>query len=40
MSRKRTQALESLSHSAIVWFFVGLLLIAATAGVLGHVAMS
>ncbi len=40
MSRRRTQALDSLSHSAITWFFVGLLLIAAIAGLLGQVAIS
>lgn len=40
MSRKRTQALDSLNHSAITWFFVGLLMIAAIAGLLGQVAIS
>lgn len=39
MSRRRTPALESLSHSAVAWFFVGLLLIAAIAGLLGQVAI-
>jgi hypothetical protein len=38
MSRKRTHTLESVSDSAITWFFVGLLLIAAIAGVLGQVS--
>jgi hypothetical protein len=37
MSRKRTHTLESVSDSAITWFFVGLLLIAAIAGVLGQI---
>lgn len=40
MPRKPTQDLESLSHGAITWFFVGLLIIAAIAGVLGHVAIA
>jgi hypothetical protein len=40
MPRRRTQALESLSDSAITWFFVGLLVIAAIAGLLGQVAIS
>jgi len=39
MPRKRTQALASLSDSAITWFFVGLLLIAAIAGLLGQVGI-
>jgi hypothetical protein len=38
MSRKRTHSIEGLSDSAITWFFVGLLLIAAIAGLLGQVA--
>lgn len=38
MSRRRTQALEGLGDSAITWFFVGLLLIAAIAGLLGQVS--
>jgi hypothetical protein len=37
MSRKRVQALGGLSDSAITWFFVGLLVIAVIAGVLGQV---
>ena len=36
MSRKRTSTLEAYSDSAITWFFVGLLLIAAIAAVLGQ----
>jgi hypothetical protein len=40
MPRRRTQALESLNDSAITWFFVGLLVIAAIAGLLGQVAIS
>ena len=31
MSRKRTQTLEGLTDSAVTWFFVGLMLIAAIA---------
>jgi hypothetical protein len=38
MSRKRMHSIEVLSDSAITWFFVGLLLIAAIAGLLGQVA--
>ena len=37
MLRRRTQSLESYSDSAITWFFVGLMLIAAIAAVLGQV---
>jgi uncharacterized membrane-anchored protein len=37
MSRKRSHTLESVSDSAITWFFVGLMLIAAIAGVLGQI---
>lgn len=37
MSRKRTHDLESYSDSAITWFFVGLMLIAAIAALLGQV---
>jgi hypothetical protein len=40
MSRKRTYTLESFGDSAITWFFVGLMLIAAIAAVLGHVVIS
>ncbi|MEO8420378.1 MAG: hypothetical protein ABI457_04220 [Hyphomicrobium sp.] len=40
MSRKRINTLESLSDSAITWFFVGLMLIAAIAAVLGQVVIS
>lgn len=40
MSRKRTYSLETLSDSAITWFFVGLMLIAAIAAVLGQVVIS
>jgi hypothetical protein len=36
MSRKRTQSFESLGESAITWFFIGMMMIAATAGLLGH----
>lgn len=37
MSRKRTQTLESLTDSAITWFFVGLMMIAAIAAAFGKV---
>ncbi len=37
MLRKRIQALEGVSDSAITWFFLGLMLIAAIAIVLGQV---
>ncbi|MCZ7594528.1 hypothetical protein [Hyphomicrobium sp.] len=37
MSRKRTQTLESLTDSAITWFFVGLMMIAAIAAAFGQV---
>ncbi|MFA5900029.1 MAG: hypothetical protein WC829_13065 [Hyphomicrobium sp.] len=40
MSRKKTQDLEDLSHGAITWFFVGLMIIAAIAGLLGQVAIA
>ena len=40
MSRKRTHTLESFGDSAITWFFVGLMLIAAIAALLGHVVIS
>ena len=36
MSRKRTMSIESVTDSAITWFFVGLVLIAAIAAVLGQ----
>ena len=43
MSRKRTQTLESYSYnytdSAITWFFVGLMLIAAIAALFGQVGI-
>jgi hypothetical protein len=40
MSRKRTYTRESVSDSAITWFFVGLMLIAGIAAVLGQVVIS
>ena len=40
MSRKRTTDFASRSDSAITWFFVGLLLIAAIAGLLGQVVVN
>ena len=39
MSRKRTQTLESYNDSAITWFFVGLMLIAAIAALFGQVVI-
>lgn len=38
MSRRRTQTFECLGESAITWFFIGLMVIAATAGLFGQVA--
>jgi hypothetical protein len=40
MSRKRTRTIETYSDSAITWFFVGLMLIAAIAAVLGEMGIS
>jgi hypothetical protein len=40
MSRKRTQTIEGLTDSAITWFFVGLMFIAAIAAALGQVVSS
>jgi len=40
MSRKIANALENLNDSAVTWFFVGLLLIAAIAGLLGQLGPS
>ena len=40
MSRKRTQTLEGLTDSAVTWFFVGLMLIAAIAAAFGQVVNS
>ena len=40
MSRKRTQTLEGLTDSAVTWFFVGLMLIAAIAAAFGQVVYS
>jgi len=39
MSRKRTRTIETYSDSAITWFFVGLMLIAAIAAVLGEMGI-
>ena len=36
MSRKKTQTLEGLTDSAVTWFFVGLLFIAAFAAAFGQ----
>ena len=40
MSRKRTQTLAGLTDSAVTWFFVGLMLIAAIAAAFGQVVNS
>jgi hypothetical protein len=37
MSRKRMQTFDAYGDSAITWFFVGLMLIAAIAALLGQV---
>jgi hypothetical protein len=40
MSRRRSQAIETFyGDNALTWFFVGMLVIAAVAGLLGHVAL-
>ncbi|HET6322164.1 MAG TPA: hypothetical protein VFF87_08955 [Hyphomicrobium sp.] len=39
MPRKRTQTWDAVSDSAITWFFIGLLMIAAIAAVLGQVTV-
>ena len=39
MSRKRTRTIETYSDSASTWFFVGLMLIAAIAAVLGEMGI-
>ena len=39
MSRKRGHTLESLNDSAVTWFFVGLLMIAGIAGLLGQIVI-
>jgi hypothetical protein len=36
MSRKRTRSIEAYGDSASTWFFVGLMLIAAIAALLGE----
>jgi hypothetical protein len=36
MSRKWTRSIEAYGDSAITWFFVGLMLIAAIAALLGE----
>jgi hypothetical protein len=38
MSRRRSQAIETFSDNALTWFFVGMLVIAAVAGLLGQIA--
>lgn len=40
MSRKRTQTIGASGDNALTWFFVGILVIAAVAGLLGQVAVS
>ncbi|WP_280173518.1 hypothetical protein [Hyphomicrobium sp. NDB2Meth4] len=40
MSRKRGHTLESLNDSAVTWFFIGLLMIAGIAGLLGQLVTS
>ena len=37
MSRKPSHAVEAIADNAMTWFFVGLLLIAAIAALLGQV---
>jgi hypothetical protein len=37
MSRRRSQAIETNGDSALTWFFVGVLVIAAVAGLLGQI---
>jgi len=37
MPRKRIQTWDTLGDSAITWFFIGLLMIAAIAAVLGQI---
>lgn len=37
MSRKKSQVIENASDSALTWFFVGMLVIAAVAALLGQV---
>jgi hypothetical protein len=40
MSRKPSQSITATADNAITWFFVGLLLIAVIAGLLGQVGIS
>jgi hypothetical protein len=40
MSRKRSQTIATYGDSALTWFFVGILVIAVVAGLLGHVGPS
>jgi hypothetical protein len=40
MSRKRSHIIETSGDNALTWFFVGILVIAAVAGLLGQVAVS
>ncbi|WP_424957296.1 hypothetical protein [Hyphomicrobium sp. 1Nfss2.1] len=40
MSRKRGHTLDSLNDSAVTWFFIGLLMIAGIAGLLGQLVIS
>jgi hypothetical protein len=38
MSRRRSQTIETYGDNALTWFFVGMLVIAAVAGLLGQIA--
>jgi hypothetical protein len=38
MSRRRSQTIETYADNALTWFFVGMLVIAAVAGLLGQIA--
>jgi hypothetical protein len=38
MSRRRSHAIETYGDNALTWFFVGMLVIAAVAGLLGQIA--
>jgi hypothetical protein len=40
MSRKRSQSIATHGDNALTWFFVGILVIAVVAGLLGHVGPS
>lgn len=40
MSRKRNQTIAAYGDNALTWFFIGMLIIAAVAGLLGNVGPS